>query len=107
MEKEELAKIAEIVADKVGPATRMTCAEHSGLTVWIKVGCGLLSVLLLVFSWSTFVVAPEVKTALEKQTAANDKRFYAVERDISDIKVIETRIIAQRNADHSRLQKLQ
>ncbi len=106
MPTEEFTAFVEaLVARLSGP--HPTCNEHSGLTTWVKIGCGLLSTLLIVFSWSTFVVAPEVKSELARQTALFDRRLYAVERDVQDTKSGLARLANQRNLDHANKEKYQ
>lgn len=83
------------------------CQEHSGLKTWVQVGCALLSVLIGLFSYSTFVQVPDVRNIIDRASAANEKRFFAIERDITDLRLTDSRIINQRNLDHNNKEKLQ
>lgn len=104
MTADEFSDVVEALVERLNNS-RGVCNEHSGMTAWIKLGCGLLSVLLIVFSYSTFVVAPDVRAQLEKQTAQNEKRFYSMERDIQETKEGLTRLANQRNLDHANKEK--
>lgn len=64
----------------------LQCKEHSGMVVWIKIGCALLGLLCSLFSYSTFVQFPTIKEELHSIASAQDKRITIIENDVGRIK---------------------
>lgn len=76
------------------------CKEHSGLIVWVKVGCGLLTMLCGLFSYSSFIQFPAYREEVLKQTSRLEQKLAYLENTIKGVQETQTRIIAQRNLDH-------
>ncbi len=83
------------------------CQEHSGMFTRMNIGIGLLSILVGLFGYSSFVQIPRLESYMKDQYSGLDKRMMMAERDISQGKIEDERIKAQRNADHPAKDKFQ
>lgn len=83
------------------------CQEHSGMISRMNIGIGLLTVLVGLFGYSSFVQIPRLESYMKDQYSSLDKRQMLTERDVVTLKVEDERIKAQRNADHANKDKLQ
>lgn len=80
---------------------RPQCQEHSGMISRMNIGIALLTILVGLFGWSSFVQIPRLEMLMRDQYSSLDKRLMMTERDVSSLRIEDERIKAQRNADHS------
>lgn len=86
---------------------RSVCAEHSGLTTWVKVGCMLLSANLGVYGISSFYMIPALKEEFSKTMVAVELKLEGIKRDVEILKEVDRRIMNQRNLDHPNKDQMQ
>ena len=83
------------------------CKEHSGMLSRMNIGIALLTFLIGLFGYSSFVQIPRLETLMREQYSGLDKRILLTERDVTALKVEDERIKSQRNADHPKKDRLQ